>query len=112
VKVVRLSALQNGRLYLSRYTRGTRFFWRLSRAQSHNGAGRIMPMNISNDTIGNRTRDLPACRAVPQPTALPTLDVTCSNTQIHFCELVLLTKHTEVYTVQYTITHNLTITKF
>ena len=25
----------------------------------------------SNDTIGNRTRDLPACSAVPQPTALP-----------------------------------------
>ena len=23
----------------------------------------------SNDTIGNRTRDLPACSAVPQPTA-------------------------------------------
>jgi len=25
----------------------------------------------SNDTIGNRTRDLPACSAVPQPTAPP-----------------------------------------
>jgi hypothetical protein len=24
----------------------------------------------SSDTIGNRTRDLPACSAVPQPTAL------------------------------------------
>jgi hypothetical protein len=28
-------------------------------------------MKNSNDTIGNRTRDLPACRAVPQPTAPP-----------------------------------------
>jgi len=28
-------------------------------------------MKNSNDTIGNRTRDLPACSAVPQPTALP-----------------------------------------
>ena len=28
-------------------------------------------MKKSNDTIGNRTRDLPACSAVPQPTALP-----------------------------------------
>ena len=28
-------------------------------------------MKNSNDTIGNRTRDLPACRAVPQPTASP-----------------------------------------
>jgi len=25
-------------------------------------------MKKSNDTIGNRTRDLPACSAVPQPT--------------------------------------------
>jgi hypothetical protein len=28
-------------------------------------------MEISNDTIGNRTRDLPACSAMTQPTALP-----------------------------------------
>ena len=28
-------------------------------------------MKNSNDTIGNRTRDLPNCSAVPQPTALP-----------------------------------------
>jgi hypothetical protein len=28
-----------------------------------------MAMKNSNDTIGNRTRDLPTCRAVPQPTA-------------------------------------------
>ena len=28
-------------------------------------------MKNSSDTIGNRTRDLPACRAVPQPTASP-----------------------------------------
>ena len=28
-------------------------------------------MKNSNDTIGNRTRDFPTCRAVPQPTALP-----------------------------------------
>ena len=25
----------------------------------------------SNDTIGNQTRDLPTCSAVPKPTALP-----------------------------------------
>jgi len=30
-----------------------------------------MSVKNSNDTIGNRTRDLPACSAVPQPTALP-----------------------------------------
>ena len=28
-------------------------------------------MKNSNDNIGNRTRDLPTCSAVPQPTALP-----------------------------------------
>jgi hypothetical protein len=28
-------------------------------------------MKNSDDTIGNRTRDLPVCSAVPQPTALP-----------------------------------------
>ena len=28
-------------------------------------------MKNSNDTVGNRTRDLPACSAVPQPTAPP-----------------------------------------
>ena len=28
-------------------------------------------MKNSNDTIGNRTRDLPTGSAVPQPTALP-----------------------------------------
>jgi hypothetical protein len=39
-----------------------------------------MSMKNSNDTIGNRTRDLPACRAVPQLTApsrapqLPTVE--------------------------------------
>ena len=30
-----------------------------------------MSMKKSNDTIGNRTRDLPACSALPQPTAPP-----------------------------------------
>ena len=28
-------------------------------------------MKNSNETIGNRTRNLPACSAVPQPTKLP-----------------------------------------
>ena len=30
-----------------------------------------MSLKNSNDTIGNRTSDLPACSAVPQPTAPP-----------------------------------------
>ena len=28
-------------------------------------------MKNSSDTVGNRTRNLPACRAVPQPAAPP-----------------------------------------
>jgi hypothetical protein len=28
-------------------------------------------MKNSNDSVGNETRDLPACRAVPKPTAPP-----------------------------------------
>ena len=30
-----------------------------------------MSMKNSNDTIGDRTRELPACSAVPHPTASP-----------------------------------------
>jgi hypothetical protein len=30
-----------------------------------------MSMKNSNDTMGNRTRNLPTCTAVPQPTAPP-----------------------------------------
>ena len=50
---------------------GTHLCWRLSRPQGHSAAGRIMSMKNSNDTIGNRTGDLPACSAVPQPTGPP-----------------------------------------
>jgi hypothetical protein len=32
---------------------------------------RIMSMKNSNDVIGIRTRDLPACNTVPQPTVPP-----------------------------------------
>jgi hypothetical protein len=69
MKVVRLSALRTGHHYPPGNTSGTHFCWRLSRPQGHSATGRIISMKNSNDTIGNRTRDLPACRAVPQPTA-------------------------------------------
>ena len=39
--------------------------------QGHSAAGRIMSMPNSHDTIGNRTRDLPTCSAVPEPTGPP-----------------------------------------
>ena len=71
MKVVRLSALRTGRLYSPGNIPGTHFCWRLSQPQSHRAAGRIVSMKNSNDTIGNRTRNLPACSALPQPTAPP-----------------------------------------
>ena len=40
----------------------------LSQSQGHSVDRRIMSMKNSNDTIRNRTHDLPACSAVPQPT--------------------------------------------
>jgi hypothetical protein len=47
-------------------------------------------MKNSNDTIGDRTRDLPACSAVPQPTALPRvpfkhwndIEIACRSTDV------------------------------
>jgi hypothetical protein len=40
-------------------------FWLAGEGPS--AAGRIMSMKNSNDTIGNRSRHLPVCSAVPQP---------------------------------------------
>ena len=37
-------------------------------------------MKNYNDTIGNRTRNIPACSAVPQPTAPPSAPV-CTNSR-------------------------------
>jgi hypothetical protein len=50
---------------------GTHFCSRLCQPQSHSAARKIMSTENSNDTIGDQIRDLPACSAVPQPTALP-----------------------------------------
>ena len=59
-----MSALRTGRLY-------PHFCLRLSQHQGKSADGRIISIQNSSDTIGNRTRDLPTFSAVPQPTAAP-----------------------------------------
>jgi hypothetical protein len=61
MKVVRFSALRTGRFYPPGNIPSTHFGYRLSQPQGHCAAGRIV-----NDTIGNRTRDLPVSNAAPQ----------------------------------------------
>jgi hypothetical protein len=46
-------------------TPGAHFCYRLSRPQGYSATSRIMSLKNSNDTIGNRTRDLPVCSVVP-----------------------------------------------
>jgi len=74
MKVASLSALHTGRLYPQGNIHGTHFCYRLSRPKGHSRAGKTISMKNSNDTIGNRTRDLAACSPVPQPTAPPRAD--------------------------------------
>jgi hypothetical protein len=70
INVVKLSALRTGCLYPRKFP----WYSCLLEPESTPGsctAGRIMSMKNSSDTIGNRTRDLPARSAVPQPTTPP-----------------------------------------
>jgi hypothetical protein len=56
-----------------------------------------MSMKNSNDIIGNGTRDLPACSAVPQPTAPPrTLlpDIASRNNNAVLVSVMLLHRTT------------------
>ena len=76
--MVRLSALRTGHLYPPGNIPGTNFCSRLSQPQGHGAAIRIMLKKNSNDTIWNRTRDLPACSAVPQPN-VPSRDIAASS---------------------------------
>jgi hypothetical protein len=69
MKVVRFSALRTGSFYPPGDTPGTHFCQRMIQSQGHSAAGRIMSMEKSNEPIGKRTCDLPACSAVPQLTA-------------------------------------------
>jgi hypothetical protein len=56
----------------------------LSRPHGHSATGTIMSMKNSNDTTGNRTRDLSACSAVPQPTAPPRAP---PQSLVYFCKI-------------------------
>jgi hypothetical protein len=67
---LRLSALRAGRPLPPRKIPSTHFSYRLSRPQAHGEAGMIRSIKVT-DLIGTRTRDLPACSIVPQPTTLP-----------------------------------------
>jgi hypothetical protein len=69
MNAVMLSAVCTGRLYSPGNIPGTHFCYSLNQPQGHCAVGRVVSMNNSNDTKGNRTRNLPACSAVPQPTA-------------------------------------------
>jgi hypothetical protein len=68
VKVARLAPLLSGHIYPPGNTPGSHFCYKLSGTQGHSATGRIMSIKNSNDTIGNQTRDLPACSAVRPPT--------------------------------------------
>jgi hypothetical protein len=71
MNVVSLLALHTSRHYPPGNIPGTHFCQRPSQPQGHSAAGRIISMKNFRGTIGNRTRDLQGCSAMPQPTAPP-----------------------------------------
>jgi hypothetical protein len=62
--VVMLLVLRSGRIFLLLIT------ITLSQPQGNTTVGKIKSNKKPNELIGNRTRDLPTCSIVPQPTAL------------------------------------------
>ena len=82
-----MSALRTGRLYPLGNMPGTHFCCRLSQPPGHCAAGRIISKKNSSDTIGNRTRDIPACSAVPQPTAPPRTPLNLICTPIRYIKI-------------------------
>jgi hypothetical protein len=86
---VKLSALRAGRPLPPRKIP-------VSRRQGHSAAGKIRVIEKSDDLIGNRTPDLPACSVVPQPATLPPNDV-CDKLAcitLHVCLLMCTVTHT------------------
>jgi len=68
MKVVRLSAPRTARLYPQEILVVLISVRVLVNLRATSVAGNIMSKKISNDTFRIRTRLLPACSAVPQPT--------------------------------------------
>jgi hypothetical protein len=83
MKVVRMSTLCTGHLYPPRNIPDTHFCFALNKPYGHSAVGRIMSMKNFNATIRNRTRDLPACSAVPQLTAQPQVKLSVSTPWRH-----------------------------
>jgi hypothetical protein len=67
-KAVRMSVLRLP--FTPRKIHDTHFCKSLSRPQGHSAAGRIRSI-AKIHLLGTRTRDLPDCSIVPQPTTLP-----------------------------------------
>jgi hypothetical protein len=58
-----------------------------------------MSMKNSNDTIGNRTRDLPTCSEVTQPTARPRTPNE-SRVELHLYGLIGTTSRPDMLKIQ------------
>jgi hypothetical protein len=93
LRVVGLSALRTGRLYPQEIFLVLISVKRLSRPQGHTSARGIKSLKNSSDPIGNRTRDLPACSAVPQPTAPPRTPISTFVDNIFYYESYVYWNH-------------------
>jgi hypothetical protein len=93
---VRLSALRAGRALHPRNLPGTHFCYRLSRPQGHSATGRIRSIEKIH-LIGTRTRDLPVCSIVPQPT--PNIKTKAPRTCVRFGVLTSVTINNMVFRV-------------
>ena len=60
-------------------------------------------MKNSNDIIGNRTRDLRVCSAVPQPTALPRAPFSC-HVLLLICFMMFKIESMYIYIYIYLLT--------
>jgi len=76
MNVVRLSSLRTRCLYTHRKYSWYSFLVKAELTPEPEYGGGIMSLENSIDAIGNRTGDLPACSAVPQPNAPPCAPIT------------------------------------